>query len=212
MDKYIWYNGLKFTRDDFTGYYLNSTHRKRLHRYIWESDVGVIPKGYQVHHIDHDKNNNDISNLELIHQSRHMSYHGIFNAKNNYDEMIKNLDEVARPKASEWHGSKEGVEWHKKHYESVKHKLHIEYNRSCIVCEKEYVTIQTNSKFCSNACKSRYRRSMGLDNITKNCVICGKEFTSNKYAKVETCSASCRGSLINANRKINGTASIKRNK
>ena len=64
--KYIEYDGLKFCRDDKTGYYLNSTIRKRLHRYVWEKERGEIPEGYHIHHIDKNKANNDISNLALI--------------------------------------------------------------------------------------------------------------------------------------------------
>ena len=38
--KEIWFNGIKFTKDDKTGYYLNSSIRKRLHRYVWELHYG----------------------------------------------------------------------------------------------------------------------------------------------------------------------------
>ena len=57
--KFAYFNGLKFTRDDKTGYYLNSTIRKRLHRCVWEYYNGEIPKGYHIHHKDNDKSNND---------------------------------------------------------------------------------------------------------------------------------------------------------
>ena len=55
--KEIWFNGIKFTKDDKTGYYLNSSIRKRLHRYVWELHYGEIPEGYHIHHIDFDKSN-----------------------------------------------------------------------------------------------------------------------------------------------------------
>ena len=57
--KYQYFNGLKFTRDDKTGYYLNSTIEKRMHRYVWEFYNGPIPKGYDIHHKDEDKANNE---------------------------------------------------------------------------------------------------------------------------------------------------------
>jgi sugar lactone lactonase YvrE len=72
MQKYQHFNGIKFTRDEKTGYYLNSTIRKRLHRYVWEFYNGKIPEGYQIHHKDKDKSNNDISNLELMPFSAHV--------------------------------------------------------------------------------------------------------------------------------------------
>lgn len=197
MEKYIYYNGLKFTRDDFSGYYLNSTKRKRLHRYIWECEVGVIPKGYHVHHIDHNKWNNNISNLELINKSRHASHHGSINAKDNYDKMIKNLNEVARPKASEWHGSVDGIEWHKEHYRKYGHKLYISSTLKCIKCGVEYVTTNKSSKFCSNKCKSKYRRDIGVDDVYRVCEVCGCNFKASKYSKTKTCSRSC-GSRLSA--------------
>ena len=39
---------------------------RRLHRAVWEHHNGKIPNGYHVHHKDGDRNNNDISNLELL--------------------------------------------------------------------------------------------------------------------------------------------------
>ena len=44
MEKYQYYNGLKFTRDEKTGYYLNATNRIRMHRYVWECINGPIPE------------------------------------------------------------------------------------------------------------------------------------------------------------------------
>jgi hypothetical protein len=63
-------NNLKFRKDKKTGYYLCGKlvngKRPRLHRYIWELFNGTIPKGYDVHHKDHNKDNNEINNLELL--------------------------------------------------------------------------------------------------------------------------------------------------
>lgn len=38
--KYQEYNGVIFCRDEKTGYYLNSTLRVRMHRYVWEKKRG----------------------------------------------------------------------------------------------------------------------------------------------------------------------------
>lgn len=40
--------------------------RTNLHRVIWTAVNGEIPKGMQVNHIDENKDNNSISNLELL--------------------------------------------------------------------------------------------------------------------------------------------------
>jgi hypothetical protein len=47
------------------------------HHLVYCSHHGMtsIPKGHVVHHIDHNKDNNDISNLQLMTISEHMRHH-----------------------------------------------------------------------------------------------------------------------------------------
>ena len=46
-----------------------------LHRAVWKKDHGKIPKGYEVHHKDHDTLNNNISNLALVKSGEHQGMH-----------------------------------------------------------------------------------------------------------------------------------------
>lgn len=46
-----------------------------LHRFIWTCYNGEIPDGYDIHHVDFDKNNNDISNLVALPKSDHQKLH-----------------------------------------------------------------------------------------------------------------------------------------
>lgn len=48
---------------------------KLAHHVIWEEANGPIPEGYLVHHIDHNKQNNDIENLQLVTTSEHQRIH-----------------------------------------------------------------------------------------------------------------------------------------
>lgn len=48
-----------------------------IHRIIWECVNGHIPEGYDVHHIDKNKQNNSIYNLELINHKTHSHNHKI---------------------------------------------------------------------------------------------------------------------------------------
>ena len=50
-------------------------NKKHLHKLIWEKYYGKVPEGYVVHHIDHNKLNNDIMNLELMSLPEHISHH-----------------------------------------------------------------------------------------------------------------------------------------
>jgi endogenous inhibitor of DNA gyrase (YacG/DUF329 family) len=206
MSYQIIVDGIKFTRDKKTGYYLASkkvgNKRPRLHVYIWEKNNGQVPKGYEIHHKDGDKDNNDISNFELLPRGKHQELHGA-DIKNNevlLEKMRTNLKENATPKASEWHKSKEGREWHRKHAIEVSKNLS-EKEFICSNCGKTFnKKPQGNIKFCSNKCKSAWRRKQGLDNITRVCEICGKKFEVNKYSTTKTCSKQCAANLRKKNR------------
>ena len=190
------FNGLKFRRDKKTGYYLNAKTHKRLHVYIWEYFNGVIPTGYHVHHKDFDKSNNNIENLVLLTAKEHLSLHGNSWDNDRYEQQIKNLNENARPKASEWHKSEAGREWHKEHYEHMKAVLHKQTEFTCKNCGKVFkAQSMGQNKFCSNKCKAAFRRKSGVDNEIRQCEYCGKEFEVNKYAKTRTCSRSCRNKI-----------------
>jgi len=52
-----------------------SRGKNKLHRVVWEYYNGAIPKGFQVHHKDHNPYNNDISNLELLTEEEHIRKH-----------------------------------------------------------------------------------------------------------------------------------------
>lgn len=186
------YNGYKFRKDKKTGYYLSSRlidgRRKRLHVYIWECEKGNIPEGYSIHHIDEDKSNNTISNYELMTNSRHTRLHGIENSFDNYNKMINNLYENAIPASKEWHSSLEGKKWHREHYESMKDKLNVAREFVCDNCGNKFLSKKYKSRFCTNKCKSAWRRKSGIDDIVKICTECGEEYIANKYQKTKYCS------------------------
>ena len=193
--KIAYYNNQRFVRDKRTGYYLSShkigERRIRLHIYVYQCERGRdVPDGWSIHHIDGDKSHNDINNLACIPQYHHASYHSKRYAEVHKEEMIQQMNEI-RNKASKWHGSEEGREWHKQHYEKMKANLFQMHDFKCLVCGKEFQSTQTESKFCCNACKSKYRRASRTDDEKRVCPVCGKTFRVNKYARTKTCSRSC---------------------
>ena len=44
------------------------------HRFVYECNNGMIKDGLQCHHIDHDKHNNSLDNLQLVDQIDNMKY------------------------------------------------------------------------------------------------------------------------------------------
>lgn len=49
-------------------------HYKRVHRLVWEAFYGAIPNGLFINHIDSKKDNNHISNLELVTNSENIQH------------------------------------------------------------------------------------------------------------------------------------------
>lgn len=187
-------NEYKFRRDKKTGYYLSTRlidkKRKRLHIYVWELINGAIPHGYDIHHIDHNKSNNEIDNLMLVTRKQHKKIHASEMTDEQRNNIKINLIENAIPASKAWHKSSEGLEWHKQHYESMKSKLHAKIIKKCEFCGKEYeATHNGANRFCSNNCKSAYRRKMGYDNIERECACCGEKFIVNKYSTAKYCQA-----------------------
>ena len=199
--KHIIYNGIKFCRDDKTGYYLNSTIRKRLHRYVWEQEVGAIPKGCQIHHIDGNKANNDLSNLAIMTSSGHQRLHGQEPARK--ESSRRNILRAISV-APVWHRSPEGKQWHSEHMQGFKQPR---AERVCEQCGQSYQGTAVQ-RFCSNKCKSAWRRAQGLNREERICEVCGKSFMApDKYSSSRFCSIACRGinrSRINEEKRKRG--------
>lgn len=151
--RFIEFDSIRFYNDG-KGYWCSSNH-KRLHQYIWEYNNGKIPKGYHIHHIDLNKDNNSIENLSLMKAYDHLSLHGKLT---DTEDAVKSMNH-ARQFASEWHGTEKGIEWHKGHYDKYKDKLHKKVKCLCSHCGKEFMSIKRKgNRFCCNNCKASYRR------------------------------------------------------
>ena len=192
MQKYQEFDGIKFIRTD-KGYYRHNGLRVYMHRYVWEYYNGKIPKGYEVHHIDF-----DISNLQLLSKTEHRKIHADALTEQQREWRRQNLERTARPKAIEWHKSDEGGKWHSEHIKNLHEEGAFKRELICTNCGKLYIgEIHANggNSFCSNACKSAYRRLHGLDNVECTCPACGNTFMTNKYRPSKTCSRSCANRL-----------------
>lgn len=78
--------------DNGTGYLQvglsKNGQRKRfyIHRLVWTTFKGKIPEGYEIHHLDNDKSNNDVSNLALVTRAENMEF-----CREAHPHVVKNL-------------------------------------------------------------------------------------------------------------------------
>lgn len=164
------FNGRRYNRYPES---LNPAHRRyfaragaRLHRDVWVFHNGPIIDGMHVHHIDGDTANNDISNLACISRKEHWQLHaGELSVRNRTPEQLAHLASI-RPKASEWHRSKEGREWHRNHALTSlskswgKPRALPTIAMQCTWCGTEMVAKSTKRLFCTSTCQnaeSRFR-------------------------------------------------------
>jgi len=66
-----YYDDKKFTLRNHGYYSLTVDDRVLMHRYVWEKERGVIPVGWDIHHINENRADNRIENLECLPKSEH---------------------------------------------------------------------------------------------------------------------------------------------
>jgi len=62
--------------------------RYYAHRLVYQTYVGEITEGYEIHHIDHDKGNNLYTNLALVTRSENLMHY--YKSKNGYNKAKSN--------------------------------------------------------------------------------------------------------------------------
>lgn len=165
MEQEIVFNGVTYRLMGSGKYYLSQATTnagrigaKGLHVAIWEHYSGkTVPPGYCVHHKDGNPFNNDFENLECVERKKHLSEHARRNQENpEYLEKNKRSLLIAKEKAKEWHGSDEGLEWHRKHTAcSLAKAWAFREDRICLVCGEPYVAKIRKAKYCSNSCQQK---------------------------------------------------------
>ncbi len=116
------FNGVKYylCKSGGSGYFLRQEFRHRgkmrlLHRMVWEHSNGPIPPKMDIHHVDGNTSNNTLENLECLTRSAHRQKHHDAYSPEQRAAVRKNLIDNAIPKSKAWHGTPEGIEWHRQH-------------------------------------------------------------------------------------------------
>lgn len=170
----------------FCGRYFQRNGR-RLHVEVWTVANGRTPRpGFDIHHLDENRSNNADWNLEEKLKGRHIGEHHLGKPK------IISQNAIAASRI--WHKSEDGKKWHRDHYSNCKDSLHGKKSFECRQCGKLFNA--TRAGFCSQTCKSAYRRDHRLDDEFRPCVICSAGFWTNRYGKTGTCSAICKIELF----------------
>lgn len=121
--------GTAYLRND--GYYGISSNEKGntgqlLHRLIWEEHYQKsIPKDYVIHHINFNKKDNRIQNLQCVHKNTHLQFHNKMmdrNGENNSMFGKKHSDETRAKMSNARKGKKFTKEHRKNLSESLKGK------------------------------------------------------------------------------------------
>lgn len=116
IPKSIEFNGIKYSLMGKKRYYLSSSTTnkgrkgaKGLHVAIWEFfNKATVPKGFVIHHRDHNWLNNNPLNLICISRKAHAKEHAYFYQRFELKEHLAKI----RPLASKWHRSEVGRLWH----------------------------------------------------------------------------------------------------
>lgn len=159
------------------GYYRYS-RRGLLHRAVYRSVHGPIPRGGQVHHRDHNKLHNHPDNLLLLTAAEHWAEH--------HDE-----------RGPDWHSRGGKAAWQDREPSTY----------TCAVCGEQFTSRGlTAPEVCSGRCRERRYSDTrtGRTYEERVCVVCGASFSARYNAAFgkfpETCNRSCTARLAYRNR------------
>ena len=153
-----------------------------LHRDVWESVHGPIPKGCEIHHRNEDAGDNRVENLELVTPASHQHLHKPASVDRGRSAAhLAHLDAI-RPSAAAWHRSSKGRKWHSDNAKKcrangsfVAPKPVRDKPKSCYWCGSSFLAASSRAKFCGAACQlteSAVRRGKlrPKDGYPKGCV------------------------------------------
>lgn len=159
-----------------------------LHREIWRAAHGDIPPGCDIHHVDENPLNNDISNLECVtvkgHRHRHRE---TYRKSERLHKHLQRIRPLAHAGLAEWNASEEGQ---KKLRENGRRVMESRPSVDfvCGHCGRAFKSTQTRAQFCSSRCRQREHPWQSKRKVV--CGHCGEDFLAKK-PKARFCSKTC---------------------
>lgn len=89
-NQYGWYFTVNLVDEN------NKKTTKRIHVLVAEHFIGKVPKGYHVHHKDGNRQNNIVTNLEIVHPMKH--YQETLKTNKNIVDGMRHYNQYERPK------------------------------------------------------------------------------------------------------------------
>ena len=170
------------THQRFNGetYLLDKTgHHRRLnylHRIIWNYCYGEIPHGSEIHHVDNNSLNNDVSNLQILTATEHKKLHR------------KHIAEITCPICGKtFPNNSRGTAVYCSQACAGKAKQKSEFEKVCPTCGKNFTTKRANAKYCSFDCYTEAVSKLP----SRICPVCGETFQP-KTSHQTYCSTECK--------------------
>lgn len=171
-----------------------------IHREVWRYHHGDIPDGCEIHHIDEDKANNLIENLQCLTRNEHRQVHG------SIMQNIKKKTFVCEYCGKEYVAYDTGRNrfCSSRCLSRAFRKSHKTEKKICSSCGKEFIATHKNQKYCSPQCATFAQKKREV----RTCPVCGKEFEAVVKTKTKCCSRACSYKLRSVGKKITRTCPV----
>lgn len=172
-----------------------------IHQVVWRYYHGDIPEGYEIHHDNENKADNSIVNLKCLTKAEHRSIH---KADRLTDTNVTKTF-VCAICGKEFNGS---VGSKNLYCEACaeSHPNELLKEKKCPHCGKLFFAKHYNQKYCSRQCGFNARSQRAI--ITRQCPVCGKEFSQRESDHNQACSSECGHKLSSMTLAINAVEKI----
>ena len=158
------FNGVIYYKRD-CGHYRGNAH---IHRVVYTYFFGDIPTGYDIHHIDENKANNDISNLIMVTRLEHHKIHG---PQSNISGLKIKEQYTCQNCGKKYEGYRRGHNLYCS--DQCRREANSKKNlKNCIICGMSFYARKKNQSCCSQEC-SQKNALQQQPLLIKKCPFCG---------------------------------------